>query len=158
MAKKDNEIAEEIKNLLAGQPLAVLATEGNGQPYTSLMAFAFTEDLWSVVFATSISTRKYSNIKENPKVALLVDNRSNNGEDFQNASALTVLGEVCEVGLAEREYYSGLYVKRHPSLENFLAAESTVFLKMDVHNYLLVSKFENVAEYRIKDEKAVSAE
>ena len=158
MATRDDGITEEIKNLLARQPLAVLATQGNSQPYTSLMAFAFTEDLWSVVFATSLSTRKYSNIKENSRVALLVDNRSNDGEDFQNASALTVLGEVCEVGLAEREYYSGLYLKRHPSLESFLAAESTVFLKMDVHTYLLVSKFENVVEYQIKDEKAVSAE
>ena len=157
MAKSNDTIAEEIKNLLEKQPLAVLATQGNGQPYTSLMAFAFTEDLRFIVFATSLSTRKYENIKGDSRIALLVDDRSNNGEDFQNASALTILGEACEAALEKREYYRGLYVKRHPSLESFLSAESTVFFKMDVHTYLLVSKFENVVEYQIKEENAVSA-
>ncbi len=98
MAKRDNTIAEEIKNLLERQPLAVLATQDNGQPYTSLMAFAFTEDLRFLVFATATSTRKYMNIIEESRVALLIDDRSNNGEDFQKASALTILGEACEVG------------------------------------------------------------
>ncbi|MCK9175897.1 MAG: pyridoxamine 5'-phosphate oxidase family protein [Desulforhopalus sp.] len=158
MAKRDDAIAEKIKNLLERQLLAVLATQGDGQPCTSLMAFAFTEDLQSFLFATSISTRKYKNIKGESRVALLVDDRSNNGEDFQNASALTILGEACEVGLEKRDYYCGLYVKRHPSLESFLAAESTVLFKMDVQKYLLVSKFENVVEYQIKEEKAVAAE
>ncbi|MBM9520904.1 pyridoxamine 5'-phosphate oxidase family protein [Desulforhopalus vacuolatus] len=158
MAKRDDTIVEKIKNLLERQPLAVLATQGNGQPYTSLMAFAFTEDLRFIVFATSLSTRKYKNIKGDSRIALLVDDRSNTGEDFQNASALTLLGEACEAGLEERDYYSGLYVKRHPSLESFLAAESTVFFKMNVQKYLLVSKFENVVEYQIKEEKAVPAQ
>ena len=158
MAKRDDTIAEEINNLLERQPLAVLATQYNGQPYTSLMAFAFTEDLRFLVFATATSTRKYLNIKGESRVALLVDDRSNNGEDFQNASALTILGEAFEVGLDERDYYCGLYLKRHPSLEIFLAAQSTVFLKMDVHKYMLVSQFEDVAEYQIKDKKAILAQ
>jgi len=157
MVNRDDTVLEEIKNLLEKQPLAVLATQGGGQPYTSLMAYAFTEDLRFLVFATAMSTRKHRNITGESRVALLVDDRSNNGEDFQNASALTIIGEACEVGLDERDYYCGLYLKRHPPLETFLASPSTVFFKIEVYNYLLVSRFEDVVEYQIKDEKALSA-
>jgi len=155
MVKRNDVVAVGIKTLLEKQPLAVLATQGNGQPYTSLMAYAFTEDLRFLVFATAMSTRKHRNIKEESRVALLVDDRSNNEEDFQNAVALTIVGEACEVGLDEREYYSSLYLKRHPSLKLFLASPSTIFFKVEVHNYLLVSRFEDAVEYHIKDEKAL---
>ncbi|MFT5701724.1 MAG: hypothetical protein ACI8ZB_004625 [Desulforhopalus sp.] len=156
MVKKNDAVAGKIKILLDKQPLAVLATQGDGQPYTSLMAYAFTEDLRFLVVATAMSTRKHRNITGESRVALLVDDRSNNVEDFQNAAALTIVGEACKVGIDERDYYSGLYLKRHPSLETFLASPSTVFFKIEVHNYLLVSRFENVVEYQIKDEKSLS--
>ena len=157
MVKRDDAVSGEIKKLLEKQTLAVLATQGDGQPYTSLMAYAFTEDLRFLVFATAMSTRKHRNITGDSRVALLVDDRSNNGEDFQNAAALTIVGEACEIGLDERDYYCDLYLKRHSSLETFLASPSTVFFKIEVYNYLLVSRFEDVVEYQIKDEKADSA-
>ena len=157
MVKRDDAVAREIKDLLEKQPLAVLATQGDGQPYTSLMAYAFTEDLRFLMVATAMSTRKHKNIMGESRVALLVDDRSNNGEDFQNAAALTIVGEAFKVGLDERDYYCDLYLKRHSSLETFLASPSTVFFKIEVYNYLLVSRFEDVVEYQIKDEKAVSA-
>ena len=147
--------AVKIKTLLEKQPLAVLATQSKGQPYTSLMAYAFTEDLRFLLCATAMSTRKHRNIAEESRVALLVDNRSNNEEDFQNAVALTIVGEACEVGLDEREYYSSLYLKRHPSLRDFLASPSTIFYKIAVDNYLLVSRFEDTVEYPMKDENAL---
>mgnify|MGYP001270421299 CR=1 FL=1 len=153
MVKRNDPIAEKIKNLLEKQPLAVLATQGDGQPYTSLMAYAFTEDLRFLVFATAMSTRKHRNIIGESRVALLVDDRSNNEEDFQNAAALTIVGEASEVNPDERDLYCGLYLRRHPALKTFLASPSTVFFKIDVHNYLLVSRFEDVVEYKIKNEE-----
>lgn len=152
MVERDDPVAREIRNLLERQPLAVLATQGGGQPYTSLMAYAFTEDLRFLLFATAMSTRKHRNITGESRVALLVDDRSNNEEDFQNAAALTIVGEACEVDFDERDYYCGLYLRRHPSLETFLVSPSTVLFKIDVHKYLLVSRFEDVVEYKIKDE------
>lgn len=157
MLKRNDAVSGKIEKLLGKQKLAVLATQGDGQPYTSLMAYAFTEDLLFLVFATAMSTRKHRNITGESRVALLVDDRSNNGEDFENAAALTIVGKAFEVGLDERDYYSGLYLKRHPSLETFLASPSTAFFKIEVHNYLLVSRFEDVVEYQIKEEKTVSA-
>lgn len=156
MVERNGTAVGDIKKLLESQPLAVLATQGDGQPYTSLMAYAFTEDLRFLVVATAMSTRKHRNIAGESRVALLVDDRSNNGEDFQNATALTVVGEAREVRLDEREYFSALYLKRHPSLETFLASPSTVVFKIEVHNYLMVSRFEDVTEHQMNNEKSLS--
>jgi len=48
----------KIRRLVDSQPFAVLCTQGQGQPYGSLVAYAPTEDLANAVFATSKATRK----------------------------------------------------------------------------------------------------
>ena len=79
-----------IAELLLSQKLAVLATQSPaGSPYASLIAFAATPDLQKIVFATSRETRKFTNIKHNPEISLLVDNRSNRENDFHDARAVT---------------------------------------------------------------------
>lgn len=152
MVVQGKEAVSRIKNLLEKQPLAVLATQGNGQPYTSLMAYAFTDDLRYILLATAMSTRKHRNILGESRVALLVDDRSNNEKDFEKAAALTITGEACETKPNEREDFTTLFLRRHPSLENFLGSPSTFFFKIEVHKYLLVSKFEEVVEYSVRSE------
>ena len=143
---------KNIKNLLSGQQLAVLSTQRNGQPYSSLMAFAYTSDLKNIVVATGKSTRKHQNIVQESRVSLLIDNRSNSEDDFHAAMALTVLGKTQLIEDLERPGYLELYLSRHPYLEKFLASPSTAFLKIKVYHYLLVSRFQNVMEYRVRDE------
>ena len=150
MTEVDNRVAGDIRKLLAQQPLAVLATQGDGQPYTSLMAYAYTDDLSVIVVATSMATRKHRNITGESRVALLVDDRSNSQGDFHKGLALTIVGEALEVADHERESYSELYLKRHPALTEFLLQPSTAFFKIEVQNYLLVSSFQEVVEYRVR--------
>ena len=152
MDNNERLMQERIKALLLDQPLAVLSTQRNGQPYSSLMAFAHTEDLHAIVVATGKSTRKHQNIIQDSRVSLLVDNRSNNEEDFHSAAALTVLGVAKPIDTDERPVYEAIYLKRHPYLEKFLRAPATTFIKIAVKHYLLVSRFQNVMEYRISDE------
>ena len=142
---------EQINDLLSDQPLAVLSTQRNGQPYSSLMAFAHTPDLGVIVVATGKSTRKYQNIIRDSRVSLLVDNRSNNEEDFHAAAALTVLGVAKNIESDERPNFETIYLERHPYLQKFLKAPTTSFIKIEVHSYLMVSRFQNVMEYRISD-------
>lgn len=151
MDTNDRTIHNRIKTLLEGQRLAVLATQNGGQPYTSLMAFAFTEDLTEILVATEKSSRKHRNITEEPRVSLLIDNRSNNEEDFDKAVALTVLGKAVKVEPSQRQAYKQIYLKRHPGLHFFVTSPSTAFLKIEVYRYLLVSKFQAVTEYRIHE-------
>lgn len=46
-----------IRALLEGQPFAVLCTQGGGEPYGSLVAFASSAQLGSVVFCILATTR-----------------------------------------------------------------------------------------------------
>lgn len=149
MEKSELLMREKINDLLSEQPLAVLSTQRNGQPYSSLMAFAHTRDLSVIVVATGKSTRKYQNIIRDSRVSLLVDNRSNNEEDFHAAAALTALGVAKNIESEERQAFETIYLKRHPYLQKFLSAPTTTFIKIEVKCYLMVSRFQSVMEYRI---------
>lgn len=152
MNKADRKLHERIGALLADQPLAVLSTQRDGQPYASLMAYAFTDDLRTIVVATGRSTRKHQNIIMDSRVALLVDNRSNSEEDFHEAAALTVMGVAKVIKDGERSAFENLYLERHPYLETFLRAPTTTFFRIEVLHYLLVTRFQSVMEYHLDDE------
>ena len=79
---KLSEYRDLLNPLLLSQHLAVLSTYYDGQPYSNLVAFAATNDLKHILFATSRNTRKYDNLCENKKVAMLIDSRKNETSDF----------------------------------------------------------------------------
>jgi len=68
-----NEAARRlILDYLDRHPLAVLASaSGAGSPQAALMGIAVAVDL-SLVFDTVTTTRKYANLKSNPRVALVI--------------------------------------------------------------------------------------
>jgi len=152
MNTAEQALKERIQMLLADQPLAVLSTQRDGQPYASLMAFANTDDLRYMVVATGRSTRKHQNIIMDSRVALLVDNRSNSEEDFHEAAALTIMGVAKPIVEDERLAFEDLYLARHPYLEKFLRSPTTTFFKIEVQHYLLVTRFQSVMEYHVDDE------
>ena len=146
--------AAQLKTLLRGlfssQSLAVLATYGSGQTYGSLVAFAATDDLKSLLLATTRATRKYDNLIRHPKVALVMDNRTNQESDFQRAVAVTATGTVREVGTSERDRLLNLYLSKHPNLREFVTSPTCALLRVDVDTYYVVSQFQNVMELHIK--------
>ena len=152
MSESEREVQKKINNLLSSQQLAVLSTQRNGQPYSSLMAYAYTSDLKNIVVATGKSTRKHQNIVQESRISLLIDNRSNSENDFHAAMALTVMGKAQLIEDDERPEYLELYLSRHPYLEKFIASPATAILRISVYHYLLVSRFQNVMEYSIRDE------
>lgn len=152
MSETEQDVQKKINSLLSSQQLAVLSTQRDGQPYSSLMAFAYSSDLKDIIVATGKSTRKHQNLVQESRVSLLIDNRSNNENDFHEAAALTVLGKAEQINDTERPEYQELYLSRHPYLEKFLCSSSTAFFKVMVHHYLLVSHFQKVIEYRVRDE------
>ena len=144
-----NNISRIIRDLLESQRLAVLTTVKNDQPHTSLMAFIFSDDLKELIVATGTSTRKYQNIVENPKVSLLVDNRTEVAADFSLALALSIFGKAQPLEASRQDECAGHYLFRHPALKFFLDAESTVLLRIEVSHYSLVSEFQNVTNYHL---------
>ena len=150
MARDTTQLRTLLKELFASQPLAVLATEDAGQPYASLVAFAATEDLEYLLFATTRSTRKYANLLAESRVALLVDNRSNQDSDFHNAVAVTATGRAEEVEAHEKDTLLGLYLAKHPHLSEFVTSPTCALLKVTVDTYYTVRRFQNVMELHIK--------
>jgi nitroimidazol reductase NimA-like FMN-containing flavoprotein (pyridoxamine 5'-phosphate oxidase superfamily) len=149
---EEKEIRSQIQKLLDSQLLAVLATQKNGQPYSNLIAFACVENLKTLLFATPRPTRKYSNLSGEPRVSLLVDNRSNLANDFYQASAVTVIGEAKETNEGDLKIYRPLYIARHPYLESFVTSPSTSLIKVTVKRYIMVSHFQKVVELILSDE------
>ncbi len=143
------EFRHQLRELFDSQQLAVLATDAGGRPYASLVAFAATDDLTRLIFATTRATRKFANIQENPHVSLLIDSRSNQVSDFRDAVAVTAMGSAAEVSSDDWSPLRDRYLKRHPHLKSFVDAPSCALLRMNVAQYYLVSRFQNVTAWEI---------
>jgi nitroimidazol reductase NimA-like FMN-containing flavoprotein (pyridoxamine 5'-phosphate oxidase superfamily) len=144
-------VRDVLRRVLATQRYAVLATDSAGQPYTSLMAFAASDDLREFTLITERSTHKYANLRANPRVALFIDNRGNVGTDTRDAVAVTALGEAQEVDGEEGARLRRGYVARHPYLESFAASASSAVVRVRLKSCLVVRRFEEVLEWRPDD-------
>ena len=148
--EKTSELKEFLKDLFSSQRLAVLATQSKRQPYGNLVAFVATNDLKHLLFTTTRATRKYANISENPRIAMVMDNRSNQEADFHQAAAVTATGVVKEVDGSEKGPLLKLYLSRHPYLKDFVSSPTCALLKMNVETYYVVRQFQNVMALHIK--------
>jgi heme iron utilization protein len=142
----NKDLIHDLKNLFQIQKFAVLATTGKTHPHASLVAFIVTDDLKHLYFATARSTRKFKNMETNPKVALLVDNRSNLESDFENAIAVTVYGTVCSSEYSSSRNLLEVYLDKYPKLQSFIESPDTAFVQINVEKYTVVSQFQNVRE------------
>lgn len=142
----DERRLDRLGSLLASQRLAVLATQKDGQPYGSLVSFAATEDKKEILFATTRATRKYENLLASPRVALLIDNRSNRESDIHEATAVTATGRAEELAGQDRESYLELYLKKHPYLKEFVTSPTCALLRVKVQTYYMVNRFQEVTE------------
>jgi heme iron utilization protein len=149
MDKDLSNVKRDLGKLLRSQPLAVLATHDRGQPYTSLVAFASSLDLKSLYFATTRSTRKYANLCADPRVSMLVDNRSNEASDFRRAMASTATGTAGEVPALERENVLDSYLAKHPHLREFVLSPSCALCQIRVRSFFVVTRFQSVVEVHI---------
>jgi nitroimidazol reductase NimA-like FMN-containing flavoprotein (pyridoxamine 5'-phosphate oxidase superfamily) len=149
MIKDLPKIKNDLKKLLQAQPLAVLCTQQEGQPYASLLAFVSNDDLTRLYFATARSTRKFTNIMKDSRVAMLIDSRSNNPADFQQATTATATGRTVEVAREERSGVLELYLAKHPYLKSFVISPTCALCEVRVGTYFVCTNFQNVVEVHI---------
>jgi heme iron utilization protein len=145
-----DQVKKDIKEMLNSQRLGVLATYGSKYPYATIVGFAATDDLSHILFATLRDTRKYRNMKVDPHVSILIDNRSNRVDDFSNAQALTILGIGTEILEGEEHELISLYINRHPYLREFASDPNCAIMKVKVDKYILVSRFQEVMEWDMR--------
>jgi nitroimidazol reductase NimA-like FMN-containing flavoprotein (pyridoxamine 5'-phosphate oxidase superfamily) len=139
-----------VRNLLASEQLAVLSTQYDGQPYSNLVAFSYTDNLKYLIFVTSRNTRKYSNVLEDDRVAVLVDSRRHDTSDFQGVMAVTALGTAEECTASERGELLRVYLAKHPHLEGFASNQSNALIKIRISDYIIAG-FDSVRSLHIWD-------
>jgi len=150
--ESDESFRQLLRELLGGQKLAVLSTHHGGQPYASLVAFAFSDDLGSLYFVTPRTTRKFRNLQRDCRMALLITSSTNKETDFHEAMAVTVVGSAGEIQGPDKEAALDHYIARHPYLEDFARSPSCAFVRVCVHTYILVKNLQHVMELHLDHE------
>jgi nitroimidazol reductase NimA-like FMN-containing flavoprotein (pyridoxamine 5'-phosphate oxidase superfamily) len=140
----NNEVKQRITKVINSQSIAVLSTSKNDEPYSCLVAYAATEDIRHIIFATMRQRLKYRNLSANPRVSLIIDNRDEKSSDFNETTSITVLGTAQDIMGPEREEYAANLLKLHPSLTDFVNSPDCAVIRVDVEKIYVVSEFESV--------------
>jgi len=139
-----------LRELFRHQLFAAMDTQQLTRPYNNLVAFASTDDLKNIIFATRRNTNKYSNLLTNNNVSMLIDNRTNRDSDFRNAVAVTAIGTAEEVKDHQIDQLRGLYLIKHHSLEKFVHSPDSALFKVRVKKYYVVRNFQEVMELKVE--------
>ena len=141
-------LRDRIKKLVE-EPVGVLCTQGESQPYGSLVFLSFSDDLRFAVFATPRATRKYRLLTECDRVALLLDSRTRFPEEMMKVEAVTVTGRAVEVAAEGSEFrsHADLLVGKHSYLKSFVSAPSSALFRVEVIRYIHVSRFQEVRQW-----------
>lgn len=140
MTDKVREV-DAVRDLLETQGRGVLATAGEGGSHASLMMFAAQEGGRGLIFATMRATRKFENLRQDPRAAILIDNRTEVGGESGKIMTVTARGEVRECDEAERPGLAASLVERHPSLGEFVREEGCAVMVLEVDHYRVVGRF-----------------
>ena len=142
------EFGARIRRLVEREPFGVLCTQGGTQPYGSVVAAAFSEDLRHALFATPVTTRKFRLLSACDRVALVVDDRSSWVGDMMRVEAVTLTGRAVQLQRGEEfDRWAAVLVRRHPQLAAFVRAESCALFRVDVARYFHVERFQEVREW-----------
>ena len=145
------DVPERLSAMDKDQLHAVLATESDGQPYTSMIAFALSPDKKGIVFITPQKTRKYKNILKNNHVSLLIDTRSNTEKDYMGAESLTILGNAFPVRKGGKWLeLTKVLIRKHPKLNEIIHSAETKLILVKITRCIHVSRFQTVSEWIAK--------
>jgi heme iron utilization protein len=136
---------ESIGEILKLNKFAVLATESKGQPHASLIAITPFGDFRQLIFATYRNTRKYRNLSQNSKVAILIENEDVNMKDLQESIVLTIFGHTEEINIAENEEAYKAHLKRHPEMESFMLSSDCVLIRIIAQSYQVVYGIDDIS-------------
>jgi nitroimidazol reductase NimA-like FMN-containing flavoprotein (pyridoxamine 5'-phosphate oxidase superfamily) len=144
-------IKKYIGDIFQTNNLAVLATEGDGQPHASLVAVTPADDFVHLIFATYRKTRKYNNLINNGKVAVLFENRHINNLNQQESTVVTAFGYASEVSNDEYEMAMQKHLLKHPAQDTFLLSTDCAIFRVVVHAYQLVRGIDDVQWWNVKE-------
>lgn len=144
MMDKQSTIKEYIEAVLKTSGFAVLATEGNGQPHTSLIAITPFDNFRQIIFATYRNTLKYRNLTDNNKVAILIEGGYINFKGLKESIVLTIIGHTEEISMASNEAPYRAHLNRHPQMESFMLSSDCVLIRVIAQSYQVVYGIDDI--------------
>jgi heme iron utilization protein len=146
-----NIFKDYVEYALRNNGLGVLATEGDGQPHASLVAITPMDDFVHLIFATYRNTRKYKNLIDNGKVAILFENRSALSLSQPDILVITAFGFAKEVNISVSDVILQVHLLRHPELESFLLSADCTIFQVEVNTYQIVRGIDDINWWHIND-------
>ncbi len=143
------ELRRVLQDIMATQNFGVLCTQGGGHPYGTVVCFANSEDLSRIWFSTTRSTRKFTHILEDARVAFVVDSTSNRPSDLFEAVAATGTGRARQLSGKERALALAPYLAKHPHLKEFAESPNCALVQVDVDVFHVVTRFQEVVEIHV---------
>ena len=139
----------EIQRVLDTRRFAILATQSDGQPHTSLMAFTPMDGIRHLIVATYRDTLKYRKLLKENRVAVLIDSRTVSDSATPQGIVLTLHGIATEVSSADRAAAEQAHLARHPDLKTFLSSPDCILLRVEVNDYEVVGGIDDVSWYKL---------
>jgi len=138
-------LKEYIEAVLKTSGFAVLATESNGQPHTSLIAITPFANFRQIIFATYRNTLKYRNLSHNNKVAVLIESGVININGLKQSVVLTIIGHTEEINIAGNEATYQTHLKQHPEMESFMRSTDCVLIRVIAQSYQVVYGIDDIS-------------
>jgi len=129
---------------------AVLATQRDGQPHTSLVAITPVDGVRKLLFATYRSTRKYHSLSLDGRVSLFLLDPTAGAFEAQR-TVLSAHGLAAEAPVDRRTALASLHAARHPFLCELLRSEDTALICVDVAAYQLVRGIDDACWYDLSN-------
>jgi hypothetical protein len=142
---------EFIGGLLQTCRLAVLATEGSGQPHASLIAITPFRGFREMIFTTYRKTRKFENLKINARVAVLLQGEYKDNSGQNKVFALTAFGHAEELAITELEEAVNAHREKHPDVANLLQSSESAMVRIKVEKYQIVRGIDDVTWLNVED-------
>ena len=138
-------LKEYIEAVLKTSSFAVLATESNGQPHTSLIAITPFGNYRQIIFATYRNTLKYRNLSQNNKVAVLIESGVIDINGLKQSVVLTIIGHTEEINKAGNEATYQAHLKQHPEMESFMLSSDCVLFRVIAQSYQVVYGIDDIS-------------
>jgi nitroimidazol reductase NimA-like FMN-containing flavoprotein (pyridoxamine 5'-phosphate oxidase superfamily) len=139
---------DTVAALLTQQVQCVLATLSDKEQALHLMAFANSIALDKIYLASLESTQKVKNMRNNPKVTCLWDNRTGNNSDHTAGLAMSGFGQAHELTAEPAQTAISLLLQRNANLQPLLSNPSVVIFALHIDRYQWVEGYTQVRIYQ----------
>jgi len=136
-------IPKDIKELIENENLCAMATCLENKPYLSLMNFTYIENENKIILSSRKNSRKYSNIKRNKNVSLLISSSS-------NKQSATLLGTAVTVDDKNKKKYREMH-KKNINMPQFISGDNIGLIVFSIEE-IIISDSQDQVKYIKEDE------